>query len=216
LTAEQARLLAKSRLGQLASGIDVNRSKRLGKIRGVTLDAVFTAFCAARPGLKLRTTQGYRELIGRYLADWRNLPWTSIFRAMVLDRHRLIGEEHGQRTANNAMRALRSILSFARAKYRDPATQEPLTNQNPVSVLNDSRSWFTESRRTDYLKPSEIRQWWDAVGALWPPACSPWPRVPAMNGRSHTTPRRAQAIIAILGETTDFSVNCRAFRGNEQ
>lgn len=166
LTTEQARQLAKSRLGDLAKGNDVNRAKKLAKVRGVSLDAAYVAFCIARPGLKPRTTLGYRELIGRYLADWRNLPWTSVSRTMVLDRHRLIGEAHGQRTANNVMRALRSILSFARAKYRDPTSQEPLTSQNPVSVLNDTRSWFTESRRTDYLKPSEIRQWWDAVSVL--------------------------------------------------
>jgi integrase len=78
---------------------------------------------------------------------------------MIIERHRRIGKEHGQRTANNVMRTLRSLLSFCRATYRDPVTGEPMIAENPIRALSDTKAWFKESGREDQLKPSEPKAW---------------------------------------------------------
>ena len=164
LSCEQARLLAKVRLGELAAGTDHNRQKKLKRVQGVSVKTAFKEFRNARANNKASTLDRYERHLNNYLADLQDRPWTAITRQMVLDHHRKIGDKNGQRTANNVMRTLRSLLSFCRATYRDPATSELLTTENPVRALSDTRAWFKESGREDHLKPSEIKAWWQAVG----------------------------------------------------
>jgi integrase len=152
------------RLGELAAGTDRNRQKKLKRVQGVSVKTAFKEFGKARASNKASTLTLYKRYLDTRFADWQDHPWTAITRQMVLDRHRKIGDENGQRTANNAMRTLRSLVSFCRATYRDPATGELLTTENPVRVLSDTRAWFKESAREDHLKPSEIKAWWQAVG----------------------------------------------------
>jgi integrase len=163
LSCEQARALAKARLGEMAKGTDLNRQKKLKRVQGIALATAFKAFRTARSKNKASTLELYGRHLDRYLADWKDRPWTAITRQMVRDRHSKIGEENGQRTANNMMRTLRSLLSYCRATYRDPATGEPLTSENPVRALSDAKAWFKEVGREDHLKPSEIKAWWQAI-----------------------------------------------------
>jgi integrase len=163
LSCEQARTLAKARLGEMAKGTDFNRQKKLKRVQGVSLATAFKAFRTARSKNKASTLDLYDRHLDRYLADWKDRAWTAITRQMVRDRHSKIGEENGQRTANNVMRTLRSLLSYCRATYRDPATSEPLTSENPVRALSDAQAWFKEVGREDHLKPSQIKDWWQAV-----------------------------------------------------
>jgi integrase len=163
LSCEQARNLAKSRLGEMAGGADYNRQKRLKRVQGISIDAAFKEFRKARAANKARTLDEYERHLDVYLADWKDRPWTAITRQMVVERHQKIGEENGQRTANNVMRTVRSLLSFCRASFRNPTTGEPLMPENAVRVLSDVRGWFKEAGREDHLKPSEIKAWWAAV-----------------------------------------------------
>ncbi len=165
LTCEQARTLAKARLGEMAAGTDRNREKKLQRVHGVSVATAFAEFRTMRTTNKASTLGLYERYLTGYLADWKGRPWSAITRQMVLDRHRKIGEEHGQRTANNVMRTMRSLLSFCRATYRDPTTSDPLTVENPVRALSDTKAWFKEKGREDHLKPSEIKAWWQAVAA---------------------------------------------------
>lgn len=166
LSCEQARNQARLRLGEMAGGADHNRQKRLKRVQGVSIDAAFKEFRKARAANKARTLDEYERHLDVYLADWKDRPWTAITRQMVVERHQKIGGENGQRTANNVMRTVRSLLSFCRASYRNPATGEPLTSENAVRALSDARAWFKEAGREDHLKPSEIKAWWQAVNKL--------------------------------------------------
>lgn len=163
LWTDQARRQAQIILGKLASGTDVNAERRLRRIKALALRDVFKAFRVARPGNKPKTLDSYARQLDLYVPDWLDLPWTSISRDMVAARHRKVGVEHGERTANNLMRVIRSVLNFAMGQYRQPNTDEPLITQNPVRILSDTRSWFKESARDDHLRPSEIAAWWNAV-----------------------------------------------------
>ena len=163
LSCEQARALAKVRLGELAAGTDHNRQKKLKRVRGVSIAMAFIEFRKARATNKTSTLDLYARHIDSYLEDWKDRPWAAITRQMVIERHRRIGKEHGQRTANNVMRTLRSLLSFCRATYRDPTTGEPMIAENPIRALSDTKAWFKESGREDHLKPSELKAWCRAV-----------------------------------------------------
>jgi integrase len=163
LSCEQARTQAKVRLGELAGGVDHNRDKKLKRVQGIPLATAFKEFCKVRVNNKISTLHLYERYLDSYLPDWKPRSWTAVTRRMILDRHRKIGDEHGQRTANNVMRTLRSLLSFCRATYRDPATGVPLNAENPVRALSDTKAWFKEAGREDHLKPSEIKSWWQAV-----------------------------------------------------
>ena len=163
LSCDQARVLAKVRLGEMAQGTDRNHQKKLKRVQAVSVKTAFQEFSKARASNKASTLTLYKRYLDTRFADWQDHPWTAITRQMVLDRHRKIGDENGQRTANNAMRTLRSLLSFCRATYRDPATGELLTNENPVRALSDTKAWFKEACREDHLKPSDINPWWRAV-----------------------------------------------------
>jgi integrase len=164
LSCDQARTLAKVRLGEMAAGTDHNLQKKLKHIQGVSVKAAFKDFRKARMNNRASTLDRYERHLESYLSELQDRPWTAITRQMVLDHHRKIGHKNGQRTANNVMRTLRSLLYFCRATYRDPATSELLTSENPVRALSDTKGWFKESGREDHLKPSEIRAWWQAVG----------------------------------------------------
>jgi integrase len=166
LSCDQARVLAKARLGDLASNKDVNAEKKLRRVRGATLEVAFAEFRKNRASNKARTLNEYERQLERYLSDWKGKPWTSITRHMISQRHQEIGSNNGQRTANNVMRGVRSILNFCRAKYRHPITGEPLLAENPVRVLSDQKSWYHEKAREDFLKPSELGAWWAAIGEL--------------------------------------------------
>jgi integrase len=166
LSCDQARLQAKVRLGEMATGTDHNRQKKLKRVQGVSVDTAFKEFRKARAANKTATLDLYERYIDKCLPDWKSRPWTAITRQMIIDRHRKIGDENGQRTANNVMRTVRSLLSFCRATYRDPSTGDPLVAENAVRALSDTKAWFKEAGREDHLKPGEIKAWWQAVASL--------------------------------------------------
>jgi integrase len=174
-TTDGARKLAVAALGKLAGGINVNSEKRTAKVRGESLETVFKEFRKARgPSLKPRTLAEYERILGirrvdgevgrgALFKDWLDQPWTSITSGKVVKRHAYIGEHHGQRSANNAMRVLRSVLSFARATYAEALADRPDLLKCPVKILSEQDSWFAEKPRTDFLKASALTAWWKAV-----------------------------------------------------
>jgi integrase len=93
-----------------------------------------------------------------YLRDWRRSPVTGITRQAVLKRHQRIAKEHGEVTANNVMRHLRSVYNVTAAAHD---TFPP----NPVQILTQARAWFPEKRRTGVITVAQLPAWWDAVMA---------------------------------------------------
>ena len=163
---DEARREAQGKLGQLATGFDINSQRKLARVKAAPLRDVFAEFRKARSSNKPKTMATYERLLELQAEDWLGRPWTSITRDNVLERHRSVGRETGERTANNLMKVLRAVINFAMAQYRHPVTGDPLIMQNPVRALSDVRGWFKERPREDHLKPSEIRAWWATVATL--------------------------------------------------
>ncbi|MCE7886674.1 MAG: DUF4102 domain-containing protein [Alphaproteobacteria bacterium PRO2] len=158
-TPEQARKIAKEKLYLMSIGIDPNKQEKEAQAKTVTLDEVLEAYLAARTNLKPRTREDYRYYIDKYLGDWRDKRMTEITKDMIGPRHAKIAETSGRTSANKAMRLLRAMFNFSIAAY-------DICPANPVVYLTHTKGWFKENRRRSYIKPHDLKNWWEGVHAL--------------------------------------------------
>jgi integrase len=165
LTVEQARKQARTVLAKMANGIDVTAEKREAAAKAATLREAFAEFLQARQGLKPKTVRDYQRVMSTSFADWQRKAVVDITKDMVERRHRKLGEEHGHAWANLSMRVLRAVLNFAAGKYED-AKGRTILPENPVKRLSHTRAWYRVDRRRTYIKPHELRPWFNAVTAL--------------------------------------------------
>jgi len=117
------------------------------------------AYISARKSLSPRTARDYRGIIDRYFQDWKSKPIVCITPEKIIRRHRELGDRLSGSTANTAMRALRAVLNFSKAMH-------PKLPENPVLRLTQTRSWYKDRRRTSYIQPSQLRDWWLATEKL--------------------------------------------------
>lgn len=158
-TSEQARKIAQEKLYTMASGVNPVQKEREEEEKLITLEAVFENYMDARRSMKQRTKDDYRYMIGKYLADWKEKSIAEIFKEMIVRRHQAIGEKHGFYVANKTMRILRVLYNHAYATF-------DVCPVNPVSYLTKVKAWYKEHRRRTYIKPHELKDWWQAVHAL--------------------------------------------------
>ena len=168
LTAEQARREAQKMLGRIAQGIDPIAEKEKKAILSTTLWQAFQEFKKARRHLKPRTLYDYELVLKSKLSDWKDKPLTNITRKMVLERHQKLGEKGSRNYADLTMRALRSIVNFAQARYTDDEGY-PLIKDNPVMILTATRAWCPKKRRQTVIKRHQLPAWFEAVYDLKKP-----------------------------------------------
>jgi integrase len=165
LTVEQARKEAQKLLGKIATGGDPISDKKREKIHRITLAEVFRDYLKARTDLKPTSIYGYTGLIEKAFADWKNKPLLSLKKDKISAYHAKLGEENGQYYANYAMRVLRALFNFAKAKYEDSEGNSLIT-ENPVTRLSATRSWFRTKRRKTYIKNHQLHEWHNATMKL--------------------------------------------------
>ncbi len=163
MTIEQARKRAREVLNQMSEGIDPNAKKKADRARGITLNEAIDDYIVSHNQLKPRSIEKYLAL-KKHLNSWKNTPLLNISRDMVEKRHRTIGKETPIQ-ANNVMKALGSIFSYAMGRYENEQG-EPIILHNPVTRLNHIKAWFPEQRKQSYIKPTDIKKWFDAVLTL--------------------------------------------------
>lgn len=162
LSIEKARKLAKIILGEIAQGIDRKAIARNSKAKTVTLSEAFEQFKQTRKSLTERTKSDYEYSFKRLIPDWLKIPWVSITREMVLKRHAEVGKANGSATANHLMRALGSVLRSSMKCYRAP-DGTMLVPECPTSILSDAHAWFPKNAKDTYIKPQQLKAWFDAV-----------------------------------------------------
>lgn len=155
---EVARKKALALLGEMSEGHNPTEQKRKEKAELVTLALAFDRFFEARDKLSPITVNSYKRTAGLYLKSWRTKPMNTITRQMVLAKHQEIAKAHGEVTANNVMRHLRSVYNFV------AATQDDFP-PNPVLILSQARAWYRERRRQTLVGASDLPAWWKAVMA---------------------------------------------------
>ena len=158
-TAEQARKIAHEKLYQMANGIDPSKALEETLIQKLTLNDIFDKYLKSRRDLKPRTIEDYKYCMDKYISDWKNLRLTEITKDMIGKRHTSISENNGTVIANGTMRLVRALFNYANAVYS-------ICPENPVSYLTHTRSWNRETRRRNYIKPHQLKKWWEAVHAL--------------------------------------------------
>jgi len=165
ITVEQARKEAQKIIGKIATGTDPIAERKEKHANAVNVKRIFDEFLQERINLRERTRDHYKRTLSRYVKDWLEKPLADITKDMVAKRHREIGEEHGQASANLTMRVLSTIYNFASAKYED-ASGRSVFPENPVNRLRQARSWYKEERRQTVIKPHQLPAWYAGVMAL--------------------------------------------------
>jgi integrase len=158
-TPEEARKIAKDKLYIMAQGVNPNAEDEEERAKAITVEAALESYITTRRNLRLQTAKDYRYYVDLYLKDWKLRLMVEITKEMVAARHLKIGEEHGPVCANKAMRVLRALFNHCQATF-------DICPVNPVSYLTHAKAWFKEKRRRTYIKPSDLKAWWDAVHKL--------------------------------------------------
>lgn len=156
---DEARKIARDKLHLMSQGINPNILEEKAKAQEITLDMALDSYIRTRRGLKERTKKDYRYHIDRYLPDWGSRFMSDITKDMVSSRHAVIADRAGPTTANKVMRILRALFNHTNATY-------DICPVNPVMYLTKAKGWYKETRRRTYIKPHELKAWWDAVHAL--------------------------------------------------
>jgi len=186
LSVERARVKAKRHLADLGEGISVSARLRNEALEGRTLEDVHGEYLATRgvtviaikrkdgkvieqpqlaPNAKLKTltARDYVKVIAKPFGDWRTKPIARITRDMVEERHHMLSQ-HSPVQANRAMGYLRALFVFA-SDYRDSKGHAVIPD-NPVRRLSAKRLWNRIERRTRYVEPEQLPDWWKAVQSL--------------------------------------------------
>lgn len=176
-TADQARERAKEILQKLSKGIDPNDEKRqertalevekkrqedAKRIEEITLRFVLNDYLQKKR-LKESTKYNYRCVLEATMEDWLDKPLVHINRDMSSDRHRSISDK-SPGMADNAMRVLRALFTFAGYEYEQLSTH-PNIVINPVRKLSQQKQWNKLQRRQTVIKKHQLKPWYEAVMA---------------------------------------------------
>ncbi len=165
LTVSQARTRAQQLLGQIAMGEDPVAKARRARARGVALPQAYADYLKSRPRLRPSTRRDYDRAIYTVFADWHQRPLHTLTGPMILHRHRELAAERSEQAANNYMRVLRAVFTFAMDRYED-GSGRPVIAQNPVLILTRTRAWYPADRRRTWIKPSQLPAWYRGVESL--------------------------------------------------
>jgi len=157
ISADAARKMAADVSTEIRKGVDVNKEKAIGKLRGMTLSDAFKDFLEARQSLKSSTLEYYTYVIEKLFADWATTPIAEITKDMIARRHKTLSTNSGPAAANGAMRTFRTVYNFART-LTDNAIPE-----NPVQRLSQTRQWCKIERRKTFIRPHELKSWYESV-----------------------------------------------------
>lgn len=167
-TADQARKLAKIKLGDMAKGIDPSAERKRLQAESVTLAEAVETYLAnrvTRAGLPLkdRTKADIRYHLRYTFSDWSDKPVMAITREMVQRRY----SERARKSvaqANQAMRVLKGIMNHAAAQYRTPDGKRLMVD-NPVDVLRDASMLRAVKPKSTLVPLEQIGHWWSVLQA---------------------------------------------------
>lgn len=178
ITATVARARAQKIIQQMTAGMNPNeiekakkkeaaeqkRAKLLEKqAKEITVTRALDDYLDTRD-LKPSTKYNYRCVVEAYLADWLSVSLTDIDSDLVLKQYQKIIEENGVGAANNTMRVLRALFTYAEHRYE--IDKKPVVTENPVTYLSKLRAWQKLPRRQTVLTVHQLKPWYEGVMTL--------------------------------------------------
>lgn len=182
IPAKEARKEATRLLSLLRQGVDPRLERKMQEkqqqaqwatneqLEKHTVESVLADYLR-RKSLKPGTIDNYRIVANAYLFDWMRRPLSEITKDEVENRFRQISRKEirdgkgGPGAANNTMRVLRALFSFAHDMYELP-DGSPVVPQNPVRRLNQLDSWNKLRRRQTVLSQNDLPKWYAALNKL--------------------------------------------------
>jgi len=165
VSAAAARNIAKKRIGEIASGVDIIADRQREIASRITLaDAVETYTTQRKQLLKDSTIADMNRAVRETFDDWRGKPVTTITRDMVQTRY-LERAAKSPARAVVAFRYLRAVLNHTATQHRDSAGA-PVLKDNPVKVLSEARLWHKIKPRSSVMSPDDLKRWVPAVLAM--------------------------------------------------
>mgnify|MGYP002713018727 CR=1 FL=1 len=161
VSVEKARQLAKNHLSDIADGKNPNALKKARHAKSITLGQCLDEYLNSRTNLRASTATTYTSALNKYLPDWLDRPLAQIKRDDVEARHKDIGKT-SPTSANKVMRIVRALFEYAHGKYEDE-NGDPIIVHNPVKRLSHAKAWYKETRRTTFIKPNDLKPWYQAV-----------------------------------------------------
>lgn len=158
-TPDESRYIAKDKLYLMSQGINPDKMEDQNQKEVITLQMVLHSYQQTRKNLSEATKRDYEYHLNKYVPDWLKKKMVDIDKDLIVARHSMIGKQNGHATANGVMRILRALFNYAHATY-------DVCEVNPVSYLSKIKGWFPDKRRRTYIKPHQLKAWWQAVKAL--------------------------------------------------
>lgn len=154
MSLEVARTRARSLLCDIRNGIDPRVQKKIAADKVFSVSAAFTEYLESKK-LADTTVRDMKEVTTLYISDWCSMSVHEITPSMISARHKRIGKDSGEPTANRVMRYLRAVLNWCRVFHG--------LKENPVESLSLSRSWYRVQPKTTKLKLYDMRTWYAAA-----------------------------------------------------
>lgn len=162
ITLEDARVLARQKLKDLSDtslacikNDEILKNNLNKEYYQPTLAESFQAYIDHHK-LKERTLADYKEVIEKYLIDWKELKLIYITEQMVIDKYTQLSKSSYAK-ANLSMRVLRAIYHFSVKYYKNTQTTIPI--MNPIALLNLREVWREIPARNDYIDIDNLKKW---------------------------------------------------------
>jgi len=170
LPIEDVYSLASDVLAQMRKGVNPNEEQKAKalkrKAKGQTLSQALDDYIDGDEDLKASTAKQYRQTITNHLSDWLQKPLAELINMQTLiTLQKEIGISAGPSAANNTMRTLRAVTTVAREVTT--TKDGSLIPYWPIeSKQLRKRFWNKESRRDNWIKPDQLKDWWTATERL--------------------------------------------------
>jgi len=150
MSADEARKRAAKLSTQVDDGIDPIVASKLSEIERLTTIQLYEEMIKAKKRKPL-TLRDYKNCIDNYFDTWKNLPWKSITKEMVLKKFNDLAKQHGNAQANLAIRFLNALGNYALNVYEEAFLV------NPASVIRKLKAWKVIKPRDTYINDRHIK-----------------------------------------------------------
>lgn len=157
MNVDDARKEARALLLEMQKGINPNVIKQKRKDDSeITLCSVYESMIRDNQEISQTTKDIYEQKYNKHLLHWKARQVNEITESMVINLHDKISVSSGKIAANQALKLLRSILNYSKARYKIPV-------ENPVMILSALKKWHKEEPRKRTIREEDMSAWYKAV-----------------------------------------------------